>query len=182
MVSLIAEAKGSEAMEVGLVGNEGMTDQVLELGDTAFLRSIVQLPGSALAVEADEYVRWIDENPSALKLVARYLQALTAQTAASALANGSFTINERLARWLLMCFDRSDGAQIPIVHEAIALMLSVRRSGITTAMHVLEGHGAIKNSRGQIQLKDRDVLTELAQGSYGAPEREYVRLLRQMPS
>jgi CRP-like cAMP-binding protein len=182
MVSLIAEADGSEAIEVGLIGNEGMTDQVLESGDTAFLRSIVQMAGSALAVEADEYVRWIDDHPSALKLVARYLQALAAQTSFTALANGSFTIEERLARWLLMSFDRSGGIEVPLVHEFISMMLAVRRSGVTTAMHVLEGEGAIKNSRGHIQLRDREILRSLSHGSYGGPEREYERLLGPLPN
>jgi CRP-like cAMP-binding protein len=177
MVSLIAETEGSEAIEVGLIGNEGMTDQVLVSGDTAFLRSIVQMEGSALAVEADEYVRWIDDHPSALKLVARYIQALGAQTSFTALSNGSFTIEERLARWLTMCFDRSGGDEIPLVHEFISMMLAVRRSGVTTAMHVLEGEGAIKNSRGHIWLRNRKTLERLAHGSYGGPEREYARLL-----
>jgi CRP-like cAMP-binding protein len=182
MVSLIAETVGSEAIEVGLIGSEGMTDQVLEPGDTAFLRSIVQLSGSALAVEADTYAQWITDHPSALKLIARYLQAIAVQTAHTALSHGSFTIDERLARWLLMCFDRSGGNEIPLVHDFISMMLAVRRSGVTTAMHMLEGQGAIKNSRGHIQLRDREALEALAHGSYGGAEREYARLLGPLPN
>jgi CRP-like cAMP-binding protein len=182
MVSLIAEIPGLDAIEVGLIGNEGLTDQVLEPGDTALLKCVVQMAGTALAVAAADYVNWISDRPKALKTVLRYQQALTLQTSFTALANGSFTIEQRLARWLLMSFDRSGGQEIPLVHDFISMMLAVRRSGVTTAMHVLEGEGAIRNIRGQIQLRDREVLEHLAHGSYGVPEREYARLLGPLPT
>jgi len=59
MVSLIAVSEDSEAIEAGVIGSEGLTDQVLEAGDISVLRTIVQLEGSALAVEASQYVAWI---------------------------------------------------------------------------------------------------------------------------
>jgi hypothetical protein len=61
----------------------------------------------------------------------------------------------------------------------LATMLAVRRSGVTTAMHVLEGDGAIKATRGMIIIRDRaKLLEQLAGGSYGVPEAEYERLMR----
>ena len=95
----------------------------------------------------------------------------------TALAHGSFTIEERLARWLLMAFDRVERSDIPLVHDSIADMLSVRRAGVTHAIHALEGHGAIRATRGLIHLRDRETLVTLAAGSYGLPEREYERLM-----
>jgi CRP-like cAMP-binding protein len=177
MCSIIARSDGSEAIEVGIIGREGMTDHVTRVGDSSVLSSIVQLPGTALALETERYVDWIYKRPNVLRLVLRFQQSMMVQVSFTALSHGSFTIEERLARWLLMSFDRSDSEELPLVHEFIAMMLAVRRSGVTTAMHILEGKHAIRAERGRILLRSREVLEEVAGGSYGVPEREYIRLM-----
>jgi hypothetical protein len=176
-VSVITGVEGSDAIETGLIGREGMTEQVAAEGDQSVLRCIVQLEGSALAIEASHYVAWVSEHPAVLKLLNRYLRYMAVQLSFTALSHGSFNVEERLCRWLMMCFDRSDGEDLPLVHQFISLMLGVRRSGVTAALNVVEGHGAIKATRGRIHLQDRAKLEELTAGSYGVPEREYERLL-----
>jgi CRP-like cAMP-binding protein len=99
------------------------------------------------------------------------------QTAQSALANGRYTIQERLARWLLMCHDRLEGDDLPITHEFLSLMLGVRRSGVTEALHVLEGVQIVRTKRGRVHILDRGRLEDLASGSYGLSEAEYARLI-----
>jgi CRP-like cAMP-binding protein len=177
MFSIIARSDESEAIEVGMIGMEGMTDHLTRVGDTSVLQSLVQLPGMALAIEASRYIEWIEERPHVMRVVLRFHQSMMVQVSYTALSHGSYTIEERLARWLLMGFDRSGGGDLPLVHEFIALMLAVRRSGVTTAMHVLEGKHAIRAVRGRIQLRNREVLVEMAAGSYGIAEREYNRLM-----
>ena len=177
LISLLAVATGSEAIEIALVGREGMSEQVLGAGDTSPLKSFIQLAGAAWVIEAADYIAWIADRPQAMLLMAKYQKSLTYQIASTALAHGSFSIEERLARWLLMSFDRQDGDTLPLVHEFLALMLAVRRAGVTTAIHVLEGHQAIKATRGHIQLRNREKLIELSGGSYGTPEAEYIRLM-----
>jgi CRP-like cAMP-binding protein len=181
MCSVIASARGSEAIEVGLIGLEGMTDHVTKLGDTSVLKSFVQMPGTALAVAAERYLAWT-KRPSVLAVVLRYQQSMIVQVSYTALSHGSFNVEERLARWLCMSFDRSLGADLPLIHEFIAMMLGVRRSGVTTALHILEGHQAIKATRGSIKLRDRAALEELTQGGYGVPEQEYARLMGPLPA
>jgi CRP-like cAMP-binding protein len=177
MCSIIARSEGSEAIEVGMIGREGMTDHLTRVGDSSVLSSIVQLAGTALALEAERYIDWTENRPDVLRLVLRFQQSMMVQVSFTALSHGSFTIEERLARWLLMSFDRSNGAELPLVHEFIAMMLAVRRSGVTTAMHILEGKHAIRAERGRIQLRSREVLEEIAAGSYGVAERQYMRLM-----
>ena len=80
-----------------------------------------------------------------------------------------------LARWLLMCHDRLQDNNLPLTHEFLALMLGVRRSGVTNEIHVIEGVHAIKATRGNIKILDRAKLEDMAGGSYGIPEREYER-------
>ena len=76
-----------------------------------------------------------------------------------------------------MCHDRLDGDDLPLVHEFLAVMLNVRRSGVTLAVQLLEAGGMIRAKRGLITVVDRKKLEELAGGSYGVPEAEYRRLL-----
>lgn len=114
------------------------------------------------------------------KLLMRYLQTLTTQTAFTALSNAVHHIHERLARWILMCHDRVDGDEIAVTHEFLALMMAVRRPSVTTALHVLEGDLFIKNERGFIIMRDRPALEAFAADTYGKPEEEYRRLIGAM--
>jgi CRP-like cAMP-binding protein len=110
-------------------------------------------------------------------LLLRYSQAFSIQVAFTALCNGRYTIEERLSRWLLMCHDRVDGDTIPVTHDFLALMLGVRRAGVTIALQILEGDHILKATRGRIEIRDRAELLQTAGGSYGLPEAEYERLM-----
>ena len=110
-------------------------------------------------------------------LLMNYLHVITVQTSYTALSSSSSSIGERLARCFLMCHDRSAGDVIDLTHEVISLLLGVRRSGVTDAMHVLEGVKIIRATRGHVQVLDRARLEEAAGESYGVPEAEYRRLI-----
>jgi CRP-like cAMP-binding protein len=106
----------------------------------------------------------------------RYANTLMAQMAYTALANGRYKIEERLARWLLMADDRAEGSTINLTHEFLALMLGARRAGVTNALSLFQKRGILQMRRGVIAIKDRPALEEAANGSYGVPEAEYRRL------
>src|SRR5882672_7391288 len=84
-----------------------------------------------------------------------YMQVFMVQTAHTAIANARAKIDERLARWILMADDRLDGNSLPLTHEFLALMLGVRRAGVTEAIHVLEAEKLIQSARGQIVVLNR---------------------------
>jgi CRP-like cAMP-binding protein len=175
--SILAKTESVCAIEVGMFGFEGMSDMVVRAGDISALTSIVQVAGSAWRISADRFALLLHSVPSLNEVTLRYKEVTAIQFAYTALAHGSFTIEERLARWLLMSHDRARRETIPMIHEFIAAMLAVRRSGITTAIHVLEGVGAIKAVRRAITIRDRAKLLEIAGESYGTPEAEYDRLM-----
>lgn len=102
------------------------------------------------------------------------------QTSHTALSNAVHPIEERLARWILMCDDRSDAGEMPLTHEYMSIMLAVRRPSVTTSLHVLEGNGFIRAERGCVIVRDRAGLEEFAGDAYGSPEREYRRLIGSM--
>jgi CRP-like cAMP-binding protein len=81
-------------------------------------------------------------------------------------ANGRSTIEERLARWLLMAADRIDGPDLPLTHEFMAMMLGVQRPGVTVALQHLERRGVLERKRGHITVLDRKHLEKLSNGTY----------------
>lgn len=176
VLSVLVAVAGARSIEVGMIGPEGMTDLVLHPGDRSPMRTCVLIPGTALKVDAGRFIDAMAK-PGFDRFVLAYKEVQAVQFAYAALSHGTSTIDARLARWILMLDDRLEGGTIPVVHNHVADLLAVRRSGVTTALHVLEGLGAIKSMRGMIMVRDRTVLQQLAASTYGAPELEYGRLM-----
>jgi CRP-like cAMP-binding protein len=163
-------------IEVGLIGREGMVGVPVALGvRTTPLQFFIQLAGDGLRMTSHHLEEVIDERPSLHRVLLRYAQVMSVQSSGTAFANAEHTVETRLARWLLMCHDRIDGDDIPITHEFMAMMLGVRRAGVTTATQILEGNGLIVARRGVITVLDREKLEALADNAYGLPEAEYAR-------
>jgi CRP-like cAMP-binding protein len=95
----------------------------------------------------------------------------------TAIANARGGIDRRLARWLLMAHDRIGGDTLPLTHEFLAVMLAVRRPGVTETLHILANQKIIRAERGQIVVLDRKGLERSAGDFYGVPEAQYRRLI-----
>jgi CRP-like cAMP-binding protein len=176
--SSIVTNGGGSRIELGLIGREGMVGVPVALGvrRTPF-EFFMQHAGHGLRMATPHLEEAIDERPSLHRFLLRYAQALNVQTSGTAFANANHTLEMRLARWLLMCHDRVDGDDIAITHEFMSMMLGVRRAGVTTALHILEGNQLIRSTRGVVTIRDRAKLEELADDAYGLPEAEYARLM-----
>jgi hypothetical protein len=120
------------------------------------------------------------ESDALRQLLARFAHVMSVQTSYTGLSNSVHRIDERLARWILMCHDRTSGDQIALTHEFLSVMLAVRRSSVTTALHVLEGKHLVYSERNLITIRDRRALELFAGDAYGVPEREYERLIGPM--
>jgi CRP-like cAMP-binding protein len=167
-----------DAGEVGLVGREGMIGAPLLFGDDrGHTRTIVQATGTALRVEAAAF-RSLHGLPALRARLLRYALALHAQVSQIAACNGRHPMAQRLARWLLMAHDRAESDAFPMTHELLAVMLGVRRAGITLAAGALQRAGFIRYDRGIMEITDRPGLEAAACECYGAMEREFVRLMR----
>jgi CRP-like cAMP-binding protein len=178
MASIVGRGLRRKEVEVGVVGLEGMTGIVVVLGnDRSPNATFVQVSGHGHRIGADDLREAMEKRPGIRATFLRYAQALMVQTAQTAIANASATIEERLARWLLMAHDRSDSEELTLVHEFLALMLGVHRPGVTIAIHSLEGRKLIRGERGKIIVLNRKGLEQLANAAYGVPEAEYERLL-----
>lgn len=179
LASVVATSKDEhERIEIGHLGFEGFSGFHIVLGvDRTPTQTFMQVEGRGLRMTSAHLSEAIANDEVLRSRLLRYIHTYHLQLAYSALANGRYTIPERLARWLLMCHDRLGTEEMHLTHEFLALMLGVRRSGVTNEIHILEGVHAIKATRGTIRILDRDKLEELASGSYGVPEEEYDRLM-----
>ncbi len=177
IVSVLAHGGATHSVEVGVVGKEGMTGlPVLLRSDHATNEVFVQVAGTAWRIEAASLRAAIEKSQALHGAFLRYAGVMMVQMGATALANARFTVDARLARWLLMAQDRVEGPEVALTHELLALMLGTRRAGVTTALGLLEKKGIIEKMRKAVLIKDRAALLDVAEGCYGAPEAEYARI------
>ena len=177
IVSVVAASTRDRQSEVGLIGREGMTGINVVMGnDRSPHLSYVQVAGRGQSMKADALRHAMQESPAIRICFLHFAQAFMVQAAHTAVANGRGKLEERLARWLLMVHDRLKGNELPLTHEFIALMLNVRRAGVTEALQGLTRKGLVSAKRGRIMVKDRAGLLARANGLYGIPESEYLRL------
>jgi CRP-like cAMP-binding protein len=178
VVSVVAVNQEDHRIEVGVIGNEGMTGVPLVMGDTRAQHSAyMQIAGSGHRIPAASFVEALKKSPSLNRLMLKSAQAFMVQTAHTALANGRAKLEQRLARWLLMAHDRLDTDAVPLTHEFLAVMLGVRRAGVTVALHSFEQRDFISMRRGQLTLINRAGIEQVAGSFYGMPEAELKRLM-----
>jgi CRP-like cAMP-binding protein len=177
LASVVVNGSGDRSVEVGLIGREGMTGMAVMMAtDRTPHETFMQLPGAGQRIDAASLREAMEQSVCIHHTLLRYGHAFFVQTARTAMANGRSKIEERLARWLLMAHDRVDGDEIKLTHEFLALMLGVRRPGVTVALNLLEKSALIRAERGVITILDRQGLEETSNGAYAAPEAEFQRV------
>jgi len=182
VASVIARASKGREIEVGLIGLEGMTGTAVVMGNHRSTNlTYIQVDGSGSRIGADDLRLALRSSISLQVCFLHFAQAFMIQIANTALANGKAKIEERLARWLLMVHDRTEGNELGLTHEFIATMLGVRRAGVTTTLQHLAKLGLIEVKRSHILVRRRAGLQNIADGIYGLPEREYQRLIGWKP-
>ncbi|MGE0357529.1 MAG: Crp/Fnr family transcriptional regulator [Burkholderiales bacterium] len=155
-VSLLAPVDGTTLIEVGLAGREGMAGMSLMAGIAESpLQAIVQGAGHAYRMDAPEFRRLLVTCPALKSLLDRYVFVLLTQVARTAGCTKFHLVEARLARWLLMTQDRARSSQFRVTHEFLALMLGVRRAGVTHAATALSARGLIQYRRGHVEILDR---------------------------
>jgi CRP-like cAMP-binding protein len=178
IASTVASVGRDKSAEVGIYGIEGMSGlPIIMGGDLSMHHCFMQVPGEGLCIASDRLVAAMDAVPDLRVHFLRFAQAMMLQTAQTAAANARTRLEERLCRWLLMSHDRIGHQDLPLTHEFLALMLGVRRAGVTTALQLLEGRGLVDARRGMIRIIDREGLEVVAGASYGQSEDGYRRLL-----
>ncbi|WMT92564.1 Crp/Fnr family transcriptional regulator (plasmid) [Pelagibacterium sp. H642] len=176
--SIIVVSPEGHRAEAGIFGRDAFSPTAAMVGiDISAHDIVVQGQGEAYRMSPTRLRECLVLCSSLREVLERYVHNLATQISFTALSNAVHLVDERLARWLLMCHDRSDGDEMVLTHEFIALMLAVRRPSVTTSLHVLEGNGFIRAERGYVTIRNREALEEFAADAYGKPEEEYRRLM-----
>lgn len=159
VISRVARTQADGAVEVAMVGHFGLIGLSVILGtNLALHRTVVQIPGVALRIPASDLQAVMIRTPAIRDHLLRYVQLLMSQKAQVALCNAKHEIDKRLARWLLLAHERVSGPNLPVTHDLLAMMLGVRRAGVSEALAVLEAKGIVTKSRGALRIVSRDAL------------------------
>jgi CRP-like cAMP-binding protein len=178
VASLFARTQRDGPVEVAIVGRLAFVGVGAVLGTMRSPnRCVMEVPGEALRIASKDLQRVMDDSPGVRQHLLKYIHALLVQNTQTALCNVRHELEERLCRWLLLAADRLDDKVIPLTHDQLAMILGVRRAGVTTALSVLEEMRAVIKTRGAIQIADRAMLENKTCECYRIIASEYRRMM-----
>lgn len=163
LASLVVSTTDGRSVEVAIVGREGMVGTPLAVGlQRGPYRALMQIPGTALRIRAADLRQALADSPELTLVLNRYVLLQGLQVAQIAACNRLHEIEQRLARWLLMCQDRMDSDLLPVTHELLAQMLGTGRPSVSLAAGMLQRAGMIENLRGMVKIVNRKKLEDAA--------------------
>lgn len=179
MLSIVNDMNdGKTSIEVGVIGREGVAGLALFHGrETRPLRILVQVAGEATRIPAEDFKAAIRHAPTLRNVLHRYTLALLTQAGQQVACNRLHSLEQRCAKWLLTTHDHMDTPELPLTQELLAIMLGVRRPGVTVAAQTLQDAGLIRYRRGRITVTDRGGLEQIACECYGRIREDYEELL-----
>jgi CRP-like cAMP-binding protein len=178
VISFVAHLESGEALEVGLVGRDGLVGTSVFPGiSTMSCDGMVQVPGWAFRMGADELRRQLLANQSLYSAIGRYAQVLLVRSMQMSVCNTFHSVEQRCVRWLLMVNDLLYHDDIALTHDLIATMLGVHRPTVTLVLRSLHKSGLIDETRGHVRLCDRAGLEAACCECYGMMRVEQRRLL-----
>ena len=177
VISKISSLSNGDSAEVAIIGFEGMVSVCLFMGgDSMPHETLVKSPGHAYRVKSQIIKNLFMNSVSARRIFLSYTQALITQMAQTAVCNRHHLVIQQLSRVLLFISDRLPSKEIVMTQERIALMLGVRREGITEAAKILQEEGLIEHTRGHLKIIDRLGLESRACECYQVVRKEQERL------
>ncbi|MGH9513890.1 MAG: Crp/Fnr family transcriptional regulator [Terriglobales bacterium] len=169
LASLVVLTSDGRSVEVAIVGKEGVVGTPLAVGlDRGPYRAIMQIAGTGLRVKSKLLEHTLQHSPELRLILNRFVLIQGLQIAQIAACNRLHEIEQRLARWLLMCQDRVDSDLLPVTHEFLAQMLGTGRPSVSLAAGILQRAGMIENLRGTVKILNRHALEESACECYRA--------------
>lgn len=169
VLSMIASTHDGETVEVASVGSEGFTEVTAILSSQktrghqgTVMRVVTQIPGSVIRLKADVFEAALDQNIELNRCVRRYLSVLFTHLVLSVSCNRLHSLEQRCARWLMSCVDRSQYEEIAVTQELLAEMLGVRRQSVDHVLGELESQRMIECLRGSIRINDQKRLSQVA--------------------
>jgi CRP-like cAMP-binding protein len=183
VASLVNTMMNGDAAEVGTIGNEGFVGVPILFGDKEAPTSVyMQVGGAGLKMKASIFRAELQRSIMMQRVMLRYAHAFFNQIAQSAACNTLHLLEQRCCRWLLMTQDRMHSNGFPLTQEFLAMMLGVRRAGVTDAANTLKRAGLIDYTRGSVSILDRAGMEKRTCECYGVTKKEFDRLHRPAPT
>lgn len=174
VVSLLAALEDGSTVEAGLIGPEGVAGISVVLGaNSTPNQALTQSDVEALRISAADLVTEFRKSGQLRDSLLRFVHTMFTQVTQTAACNRLHTLDQRLARWLLMTQDRVISDQFTLTQEFLSRMLGVRRAGVTVAANDLRHSGLIDYHRGDIVIVDRAGLEKVSCECYRIVKHEY---------
>ena len=178
VVSWLATLEDGNTVEAGVIGPEGVAGLPVVLGARSTPnQGLVQSTVDASRISARDVVNEFRKGKELNRMILRFVQAMFTQVAQTAACNRLHTLDQRLARWLLMTHDRTVGDSFPLTQEFLSRMLGVRRAGVSVAANNLRQDGLLDYRRGDIHVLDRAGLERASCECYEIVKQEYEQIL-----
>lgn len=178
-VSIVVRLSEGQNVAAAIIGRDSVVGAFGGNDDRiSSIDAIVLFPGTASALDIDDFRTAVERSAPLRSLLARHQQALLAQVQQSAACNTSHSVEARLSRWLLHARDLHDGATLPLTQELLARMLGVQRNAISIVAHALQQAGIISYSRGQITITNMEALRQTSCECYESVKARHKRLIR----
>jgi CRP-like cAMP-binding protein len=179
IISILYAMENGSRGEIAVVGNDGVIGVSLIMGgETTSNQAVVQSEGYAYRLSAPDLLKEFGTHGDLLHLLLRYTQALMTQMVQTAACNRHHSIDEQMARWMLLTLDRMTGNRIVMTQQLIANMLSVSKARVTEVARRLQKLGAINYRDGTVEVLDRPMLETLSCECYAVVREESERLFR----
>jgi CRP-like cAMP-binding protein len=173
LISIIAVQPDGRSVEVGMTGKEGFVGVPVAFGfRTTATMSVAQCDGTAYRIDVGSLRGLLSRAPRFHASLQQYAMILGAQSIQFAACNRLHSVEERLARWLLMSYDRIGNTTMPLTQEFLAQMLGTRRSTVSLSATFLQKRGTITYTRGNVTIVDRRRLEELACDCYSMIQQQ----------
>jgi CRP-like cAMP-binding protein len=178
VVSLQVLGADGAVVEAATIGNEGVVGLGGLLGnDVSFTRQLIQLPGRGTRIARDAFLAAVNRSTSLRSLLASHADAFTAQVLQTSACNAQHSTEERMARWLLMAFDRCGTDRINLTHDDLAVAFGVRRPTVSLVLRSLQAAQILETTRRAIAVVDRQGLEQVSCECYRAIKKNYQRVL-----
>lgn len=182
VVAMVDTTGDRRTVEVGVIGREGLVGINIFLGGIVTPdKAVVQLAGGAMRMKSKDLRKEIRFGSPLQRLLLEYTRTFLAVISQSVACSQHHSIEQRVARWLLTMNDYAGSREFLMVHQSIAVMLGVRRVGITEAAHRLQAAGLIAYRRGRIRVLDSPGLERKSCECYRFIGQQYKRLHRELP-
>ncbi len=175
--SMVVTMETGNMIEVGVTGIDGFVGLAALLGTRQSPnRAFMQISGHGYSMKAKVLFDQAEGSSKLRVSLQRVVQGMLVQTSQTAACNRVHELEERMARWLLICHDRVQDDHVPITHEFLGMMLGTRRSSVTVAAGILRKAGLIAYTRRDVTIQNREGLEHASCECYRIIRNEYDRL------